>query len=161
MPSQQCEDHNNNQTVDEVPVEMSLKPTPEKASVSLADLLEDETTSFTLVAATDNKPAVVINGYTKASRQWRSLASKYGVDNKIQVTPNKTAIVDIGLPLNKLKALAGLVTSIEGLEEPMDASTEAGKKQIKELFINPRARVIAERWNNHLDSLGNELLDGK
>jgi len=130
-----------------------------KNLTTLVDLLEKDTTSYTLVEGTKDKAPVVIEGHTKASREWRALVGKYDVDSTIQVTQKKTAIVDIDLSINKIKALAGLVTTITGLEEKMDGSTEKGKKAIKELFTNPQARIIVSRWNTHLDSLGNELLD--
>ena len=130
-------------------------------ALSLNDLLEPDTTECELVGADEEKgtPPVVIRGYTKASKQWQAAKARYGVKSTISVTKDQVALVDTDLSTSMKKALAELVTEITGLDKDMTADTEDGKKEIKKLFLNPQARIIVTKWNNHLDSLGNELLE--
>jgi len=123
--------------------------------LDLKDLLEAADTSLTLVKATDETAAVVIHGCTKASKQWKTAIKKFGVDSKIEVTRDESALVDTNMSDEKKTALAYLVTSIEGLK----GGTLNKFEDIKELFLDPQARIIPTKWNTHLDTLGNELLD--
>jgi len=115
-----------------------------------------ETNETELVIADEdgNKPAVVIHGYTKASKEWEEAKSRYKVRDEVKINGAQEMIVNLSLSLNEKKALAMIVTKITGMGKD-DLTGDA----VKKLFVNPVLRKIPAKLDSHLNTLGNEKED--
>lgn len=120
--------------------------------MKLSDLRAETETTFKPLDKDGEELGVIIHGKTLATQEWKAAKTKYSVDDAIYYDHENG--MKLGAPLedNELKAVADLVTNIEGIDDWIYSS-----EAVTELFLNANYASIPQSWYIHLKTLGNGI----
>ena len=124
--------------------------------MKLSDLRAETQTTFKPLASDGEELGIVITGHTFATEEWRTARSKHSVDDDVYVSHSSGLRVGGPLEENELKAVASLVTNIEGIDD-----WAYSPKAVSDLFTDPAYASIPQQFHAHLKALGNGIKNQK